>query len=67
MGLKLRVRAAGGLGRTRETMLIIATRENVDLLAGKKSDEITVTDLMNVVSEIETQWNEKVIGYEIRR
>jgi len=35
---------------------------------GKKADEVTLTDLMQEVSEIDsTLWIERVVGYEVRR
>jgi exopolysaccharide biosynthesis protein len=67
MGLKLRVRAAKSLGRTPETMLIIASAKKINLLTDKKEGEVTITDLMKEVSEIVSPWTEKVIGYEVRK
>lgn len=67
IGLKLRVRAAKNLNRTPESMIIIATKENMELLSDKKGGEVTITDLMKEVSELESPWVEKVLGYEVRR
>jgi len=68
MGFKIRVRTPRNSNRTVETMLIIATKRKIDFLMGKKADEVTLTDLMQEVSEIDsTLWIERVVGYEVRR
>ncbi len=67
MGLKVRVRTAKNLTRTPETVLFIATRENVNLLGDRKDGEVTVTDLMKEVTDLDSPWTEKVLGYEIRK
>ncbi len=68
LGLKLKVRTPKNLGRTVETILIIATKEKVDFLSDKKDDDVTITDLMKELSDIEpTSWTEETVGYEVRR
>lgn len=43
------------------------TKEIV-LSSGKKADEVTITDLMRELSEIEpTSWTEETVGYEVRK
>ncbi|MBI4691493.1 MAG: DUF4384 domain-containing protein [Nitrospirae bacterium] len=68
LGLKLKVRTPKGLSRTVETMLIAATKEKIDFLSDKKSDVVTITDLMKELSEIDSSlWTEKTVGYEVRK
>ena len=68
LGLKLKVRTPKNLSRTVETILIVATKERMDFLSDKKADEVTITDLMKELSEIDSSsWTEEAIGYEIRR
>jgi hypothetical protein len=68
LGFKLKVRTPISLKKTVETMLIIATKEREDFLSDKKADEITITDLMKELSEIEPDsWTEETVGYEVRR
>ncbi|OGW00881.1 MAG: hypothetical protein A3D97_04280 [Nitrospinae bacterium RIFCSPHIGHO2_12_FULL_39_42] len=68
LGLKLKVRTPKNLSRTVETILIVATKERMDFLSDKKADEITITDLMKELSEIDSSsWTEEAIGYEISR
>ena len=68
LGLKLKVRTPKNLSRTVETILIVATKERMDFLSDKKADEVTITDLMKELSEIDSSsWTEEAIGYEISR
>ncbi|MDI6744722.1 MAG: hypothetical protein QMD07_05020 [Thermodesulfovibrionales bacterium] len=49
-------------------MLIVATKEKVDFLSDKKADEVTITDLMKELSELDaSSWTEKTVGYEVRK
>ncbi|MBM4137292.1 MAG: DUF4384 domain-containing protein [Nitrospira sp.] len=68
MGLKVKVRTPKSLSRAVETMLVVATKERIDFLSDKKADEVTITDLMKELSEIDTSlWTEKAVGYEVRK
>jgi hypothetical protein len=67
-GLKLRVHSPKNLSSALETILIVATKEKVDLLSNSKQAENTITDLMYELSGIDQSlWAEKTIGYEVRR
>ncbi|MBI3755377.1 MAG: DUF4384 domain-containing protein [Deltaproteobacteria bacterium] len=68
LGLKLKVRTPAGLSRGIETVLIAATKEKVDFLSDKTGGEITVTDLMKELSDVEPSlWTETTVGYEVRK
>lgn len=68
LGLKLKVRTPKNLSRVIETMLIIATKEKIDFLSDKKTVEVTITDLMKELSEMDVLlWTEKIVGYEVRK
>ena len=68
LGLKLKVRTLRSLSRAIETMLIVATKEKVDFLSDKRADEVTITDLMKELSELDASlWTEKTAGYEVRK
>ncbi|TAN44821.1 MAG: DUF4384 domain-containing protein [Nitrospirae bacterium] len=68
MGLKLRVRTPKNISRAVETILFVATKEKNDFLSNKNSDEVTITDLMQELSEHDASlWVEKAVGYEIRK
>ncbi|MDP3112573.1 MAG: DUF4384 domain-containing protein [Thermodesulfovibrionales bacterium] len=68
LGLKLKVRTPKNLSRVVETILIAATKEKADFFSDKKAAELTITDLMKELSEIDASlWTEKTIGYEIRK
>jgi hypothetical protein len=68
LGLKLRVCTPKSLTRAIETMLVVATKDNVDFLSEKRSDEATITELMREISEIDpASWVESVLGYEVRK
>ena len=68
LGLKLKVRTPKNLSRAIETMLIVATKEKTDFLSDKKAGEVTITDLMRELSEIDASlWTEKIAGYEVRK
>src|SRR3972149_8841929 len=68
LGLKLKLRTPKNLSRTVETILVVATKERMDFLSDKKADEVTITDLMKELSEIDSSsWTEEAIGYEISR
>ncbi len=68
LGLKLKVRTPKNLIKAIETMLIVATKEKTDFLSDKKAGEVTITDLMRELSEIDASlWTEKIVGYEVRK
>jgi len=68
LGLKLKVRTPKNLSRAIETMLIVATKEKTDFLSDKKAGEVTITDLMKELSEIDASlWTERIVGYEVRK
>lgn len=68
LGLKLKVRTPKNLSSAVETILIAATKEKVDFFSDKKNVELTITDLMKELSEIDASlWTEKTIGYEVRK
>lgn len=67
MGLKLRVHSAKNLSRTPETLLIVATIEKIHLLADRKELECSISELMQELVEMDSDWTEKVVGYEVRR
>ena len=68
LGLKMKVRAPKNLSRAVETILIAATTEHVDFLSEKKAGEVTITDLMKELSEMDVLlWTEKIVGYEVRK
>ncbi len=68
LGLKLKVRTPKNLSRVIETMLIVATKEKADFLSDKKTVEVTITDLMKELSEMDVLlWTEKIVGYEVRK
>jgi hypothetical protein len=68
MGLTLRVTAPGKLTRAIESVLIIAARQNIDILTNTSVDNPTISDVMRELSLIEPSvWVEKTIGYEVRR
>ena len=68
LGLKLKVRAPKNLSRAVETMLIVATKEKINFFLDKKTENVTITDLMKELSEMDVSlWTEKTIGYEVRK
>ncbi len=66
-GLKLVVRTPRGRKRSIESVLVIATKENWSLLEGRKDQDLTITDLMKELSEVDpSEWVEQTVGYEVR-
>jgi len=66
-GLKLKVRTPKGKKKAVESVLIIATKERSALLEDVKSQDLTITDLMKELSEMDpSQWVEQTVGYEVR-
>jgi len=66
-GLKMKVRTPKGAKKAVESVLVIATREKVDLLNMKSNENPTITDLMRELSEMDPSlWAEKAVGYEVR-
>ncbi|MBM4136916.1 MAG: DUF4384 domain-containing protein [Nitrospira sp.] len=67
MGLKFRVHTPKGLKKAVESVLIIATKEETNLLSNKSIQNPTISDLMSELSEIDPSlWVEKTLGYEVR-
>jgi len=66
-GLKLRVRTPKGRKKAVESVLVIATKEKAALLEPRKDRDLTITDLMKELSEMDpSQWVDQTIGYEVR-
>jgi len=66
-GLKLKVRTPKGKKKAVESVLIIATKERSALLEDVKAKDLTITDLMKELSEMDpSQWVEQTVGYEVR-
>lgn len=66
-GLKLKVRTPRGKKKAVESVLIIATKERSALLEDVKAKDLTITDLMKELSEMDpSQWVEQTVGYEVR-
>ena len=66
-GLKLKVRTPRGRKKAVESVLIIATKEKAALLEDRKDQDLTITDLMKELSEMDpSQWVEQTVGYEVR-
>lgn len=66
-GLKLRVRTPKGKKKAVESVLILAMKERTPLLESRKDQDLTITDLMKELSEIDpSQWVEQTVGYEVR-
>ncbi len=66
-GLKIVVRTPRGKKKAVESVLVIATKENRPLLEGRKDRDLTITDLMKELSELDpSQWVEQTVGYEVR-
>lgn len=61
------VRTPKNLSKAIESVLVIATKERVDFLAGKDESGTTVTDLMKELSELESPWAWGTVGYEVRK
>lgn len=65
-GLKMIVRTPKGVKKAVESVLVIATRENLELLENKKITDPAITDLMRELSEMDpSQWVERTVGYEV--
>jgi len=66
-GLKMRVRTPKGKKKAVESVLIIATKDKLSLLEDAKGRDLTITDLMKELSEMDpSQWVEQAVGYEVR-
>jgi len=66
-GLKIRVRTPRGKAKAVESVLIIATKEKAALLEDVKNKDLTITDLMKELSEMDSSaWVEQTVGYEVR-
>ncbi len=68
IGLKLRVRTPGKLSKALESVLIIATKENVKFLNDGGMEDPMLTDILRKLSELDPAlWAEKTVGYEVRK
>jgi len=66
-GLKLKVRTPKGKKKAVESVLVVATKDNVPLLADPKNQDLTITDLMRELSGLDPSlWVEHTVGYEVR-
>lgn len=66
-GLKLKVRTPKGIKKSVESVLVVATKDNVTFLNAKDNENPTITDLMRELSELDpSQWASKTAGYEVR-
>lgn len=66
-GIKLKVRTPRGRRKAVESVLIIATKKKTALLEDRKDQDLTITDLMRELSEMDpSQWVEQTVGYEVR-
>ena len=66
-GLKLRVRTPKGKKQAVESVLVIAMKERTPLLESRKDQDLTITDLMKELSELDvSKWVEQTVGYEVR-
>lgn len=66
-GIKIVVRTPRGRKKAIESVLVIATKENRSLLEGRADRDLTITDLMRELSELDpSQWVERTVGYEVR-
>jgi len=66
-GLKLKVRTPRGRNKAVESVLIIALKEKTALLESRKNQDLTITDLMKELSELDPSlWVEHTVGYEVR-
>jgi hypothetical protein len=66
-GLKLKVRTPKGKKNAVESVLVIATKEKAALLDRVKAQDLTITDLMRELSEMDpSQWVDETVGYEVR-
>lgn len=66
-GLRMKVRTGKGAKKSVESVLVVATRENVQFLRDANIENPTITDLMKELSEIDPSlWAERTEGYEVR-
>lgn len=66
-GLKLKVSPPKGKKKAVESVLVIATKEKINLLSDKSIENPTLSDLMAELSEIDSSfWAQKTVGYEVR-
>lgn len=67
MGVRLRVHAPKNRLTALETILVIGTKQQIDVPLPDGEKEATVTDVMQVLSEIDQSlWTDAVVGYEVR-
>jgi hypothetical protein len=66
-GLKMIVRTPKGRKKAVESVLVIATKQQVAFLKDRKEEDLTITDLMQELSALDvSQWVEQTVGYEVR-
>jgi len=68
LGLRLRVSTPGKLSRAVESLLLIATTEQIPLLEDAEVENPTISDLMRELSSIPpSRWVDRTVGYEVRK
>ena len=68
IGLKLRVTTPKKLSRAIESVVVIATKDQVDFLSDTGVSAPMITDLMRELSEVDPSlWAQKTVGYEVRK
>jgi len=61
------VRTPKGRKKAVESVLIIAAKGTVPLLDARKDQDLTITDLMKELSELDPSlWVDQTVGYEVR-
>ena len=61
------MRTPKGRKKAVESVLIIATKGTVPLLDARKDQDLTITDLMKELSELDPSlWVDQTVGYEVR-
>jgi hypothetical protein len=68
MGMRIKVTTLKGLSKSLESVLIVATKDQVDFLSEGTPETPTITDLMKQLSSLDIAfWTEKTIGYEVHK
>jgi len=68
LGIRLRVATPEKLSKAVESVMVIATKEKINLLAECEQELPTISDLMREISALEpSDWSEKTLGYEVRK
>jgi len=68
LGLKLRVKTPKKANTALESVLVIASKEKVDLLGSEAQTDPALTDILKRLSEIDPSlWADMTVGYEVRK